>query len=310
MVSFSSLFTSALLVSSAAVLAHPGHNVAEEAEERAEFFKRNPKTLRSCANQLKARGHEQASVARRQALAKNLRAKRGFDAKPVIHRRDFASYNFTHLVDDASITSGVDETVLFADNSSCTLQTDVTQGPYYVTGELIRDDIVEEQEGIPMTLDIQLIDTSTCEPVPALYVDIWHCNSTSVYSGVVASGNGNSNDSTNLNSTFLRGIQQTNSNGIVQFETLFPGHYTGLFLSSQRHCRSKLTDLNSQAVRLIFTCSVTTPTRQPSGSTTRCSGQTLPLCKHRTSASSSSTRISSRRLTRSNRTAPTHKWSR
>lgn len=52
------------------------------------------------------------------------------------------------------------------------------------------------------------------------------CNSTGVYSGVSSSGNGNG-DASNLNATFLRGLQQTDADGIAQFETLFPGHYTG-----------------------------------------------------------------------------------
>lgn len=37
-----------------------------------------------------------------------------------------------------------------------------------IDGELIRKDIVEDQEGVPLYLDIQVIDTSTCEPVPAV----------------------------------------------------------------------------------------------------------------------------------------------
>ena len=37
-----------------------------------------------------------------------------------------------------------------------------------IDGEMIRKDIVEDQEGVPLYLDIQLIDTSTCEPVPAV----------------------------------------------------------------------------------------------------------------------------------------------
>ncbi|KIX08692.1 uncharacterized protein Z518_03349 [Rhinocladiella mackenziei CBS 650.93] len=226
MVSLSQLLAIVLLASSV-VLAHPGHNAADEAAERAEFFKRNPTTLRTCTEKLRAQGHESANTARRHALANELRAKRGLTAKPLIHRRDFSSYNFTHLADNAAISDSVDQIVLFADNSSCTLQTEVTEGPYYVKGELIRPNLVEDQEGVPLTLDIQIIDTSTCEPVPALYMDIWHCNSTGVYSGVVANGNGNNNDASNLNNTALRGIQQTNSNGIVQFETLFPGHYAG-----------------------------------------------------------------------------------
>lgn len=48
-----------------------------------------------------------------------------------------------------------------------------------------------------------------------------------MYSGVVANGNGNSADATNINNTFLRGIQQSDADGVVKFETLFPGHYTG-----------------------------------------------------------------------------------
>ncbi|EHY53464.1 hypothetical protein HRR83_003668 [Exophiala dermatitidis] len=226
MVRLGNVFTTALLAGST-VLAHPGHDVAEEAAERADFFKRNPKTLRSCAEKLKARGHESASIARRQALADHLRVKRGLAAKPLIHRRDFSSYNHTHLSTNASISLDMDEATLFADNSSCTLQTDVTQGPYYVNGELIRKNLVDDEPGVPLTLDIQIIDTSTCEPVPALYMDLWHANSTGVYSGVVANGNGNSNDTTNLNNTALRGIQETDSNGVVQFETVFPGHYSG-----------------------------------------------------------------------------------
>lgn len=119
---------------------------------------------------------------------------------------------------------GDDETKLFVDNSSCILQPEVTQGPYYVDGELIRTSMVEDQQGVPLYLDVQLIDTSTCEPVPAAFVDFWHCNSTGVYSGVSASGNGDSDsDTSNLDATFLRGIQPTDVNGVVQIETIFPG---------------------------------------------------------------------------------------
>jgi protocatechuate 3,4-dioxygenase beta subunit len=96
-----------------------------------------------------------------------------------------------------------------------------------VQGELLREDITEDGEGVPLTLDIQIIDVNTCEPVPEAFLEIWHCNSTGVYSGVIANGNGNTNDTTNLDNTFLRGIQQSDADGVVTFQTLFPGHYTG-----------------------------------------------------------------------------------
>jgi hypothetical protein len=68
---------------------------------------------------------------------------------------------------------------------------------------------------------------ATCDPVTNAMIEIWHCNSTGVYSGVVASGNGDSSDATNIDNTFLRGLQPTDADGVAAFETLFPGHYTG-----------------------------------------------------------------------------------
>lgn len=140
----------------------------------------------------------------------------------MLSNRDFADCNPSHA-SNKDVKFGDDETELFVDNSSCILQPEVTQGPYYVDGELIRPSMVGDQEGVPLFLDVQLLDTSTCEPVPAVFVDFWHCNSTGVYSGVSASGNGNSDDRSNLDETFLRGIQPTDVNGVVQMETIFPG---------------------------------------------------------------------------------------
>ena len=216
------LFKIALVLpfTSSLVLAHPGHNVVEEAAERAEYLKLMPRTIGSCKNRLSARSRESANVARRHDLFKDLRAKRHV-------KRDFADYNVSHAYSGSDISVGVDETELFTDNSSCVLQPEVTQGPYYVNGELIRKDVREDQEGVPLLLDVQIIDTTTCEPIPELYFDLWHCNATGVYSGVAASGNGDDSDNTNLDATFLRGIQPTDVNGIVQFQTVFPGHYTG-----------------------------------------------------------------------------------
>lgn len=42
--------------------------------------------------------------------------------------------------------------------------------------------------------------------------------------GIQSFMNGNRDDASNLNNTFLRGIQQTDSDGVVQFSTIFPGH--------------------------------------------------------------------------------------
>ncbi len=87
--------------------------------------------------------------------------------------------------------------------------------------------MVEDQPGVSLLLDYQVVDVATCKPVPNVYVEIWHCNSTGVYGGIIANGNGNSADTSNSKKSWLRGIQPTDSDGVAQFESIFPGHYTG-----------------------------------------------------------------------------------
>ncbi|KAK4550299.1 hypothetical protein LTR36_003266 [Oleoguttula mirabilis] len=152
-------------------------------------------------------------------LGRKVCAKRNLVDKPLF-RRGFAEYIISHAV--SGVSFGDDETLLFADNSSCVLQSEVTQGPYYVDGELIRNNVVEDQIGFPLYLDMQLIDTSICEPLPAVFVDFWHCDATGVQSGIAASSNGDDTDTANLDKTFLRGIQPSDVNGVVQIETIVP----------------------------------------------------------------------------------------
>ncbi|KAJ8068498.1 hypothetical protein OCU04_004048 [Sclerotinia nivalis] len=223
---FSAAAISAILASS--VMAHPGHDARQEIAERASFISQlKTRDLSHCSAELKARGLEQAAVARRSAIAKNQREKRGISSgQPYLKARDEATVlNTTHLSAE-DYEASTDESIVFGGNNSCILSPEVTQGPYYVSGEYVRADIVEDQQGIDLILDTQVIDMSTCNPVTNAVVEIWHCNSTGVYSGIVASTNGNAADTANINSTFLRGLQATDAEGVAQFQTLFPGHYT------------------------------------------------------------------------------------
>lgn len=60
-----------------------------------------------------------------------------------------------------------------------------------------------------------------------MYIDFWHCDSTGVYSGVVADGNGNLQDKRNINTIFNRGLAPTDASDVVSFVTKFQGHYIG-----------------------------------------------------------------------------------
>ncbi|CAK9782635.1 aromatic compound dioxygenase [Cutaneotrichosporon oleaginosum] len=205
-----------LLLASAA-LAHPGHDHAAEAVERAAALaSMGRRSLAHCASHIAARGLASRNAARRAALVQAL------------SKRDAATVLATnHRSNLTGVTADTDADTLFSGSNACILGPETTEGPYYVTGEYLRDNVTDGQAGVPLTVDIQIIDTNTCQPLPNVALDFWHCNSTGVYSGVVANGNGNFADKANINATFLRGIQATDSDGVVQFHTIFPGHYTG-----------------------------------------------------------------------------------
>ncbi len=119
---------------------------------------------------------------------------------------------------DAGTSSAGDASVL--DAAACTLTPEQEQGPYYVPLEQIRSDVTGNsagggvQPGVPLSLQITLVDSSTCQPVANAAVDIWHCNAEGVYSqfeqnsGDVTFG---PTSSTCYEGTddFLRGVQIT-----------------------------------------------------------------------------------------------------
>jgi protocatechuate 3,4-dioxygenase beta subunit len=103
-----------------------------------------------------------------------------------------------------------------AAGASCTLQREVTEGPFYLDLDLLRRNIRGGRPGTPLTLRFKVVDATTCRPIRNATVDIWHCDAGGTYSGV--SGN---------SGRFLRGIQRSDSAGNVRFETIVPGWYGG-----------------------------------------------------------------------------------
>lgn len=134
--------------------------------------------------------------------------------------------NTDHASNLTGITIDTDSSILFG-NSTCILSPEGEIGPFWVKGELVREDIVDDEPGVVNYMHAQFIDINTCEPVPELYWDVWNCNSTGIYSGVQDDSNGNGDDASNLDNTALRGIQKTDEDGVAVFKSLFPGHYSG-----------------------------------------------------------------------------------
>jgi protocatechuate 3,4-dioxygenase beta subunit len=118
---------------------------------------------------------------------------------------------------------------LFDDSSSCTLAVQQTEGPYYFDADSIRSDIREDREGARLRLAVRVRDAESCEPLRNAVVDVWHCDAVGVYSGFEAAstGSGGSGGGRTDDERYLRGAQVTNSDGIVEFVTVYPGAYRG-----------------------------------------------------------------------------------
>ncbi|MGW6217721.1 intradiol ring-cleavage dioxygenase [Streptomyces sp. NPDC055109] len=140
------------------------------------------------------------------------------------------------------------------------LTSETTEGPYYIDADKIRQDITEDEEGIPLTLALTVIDAETCRPVRNAAVDIWHCSALGVYSGYESMSNGGGGGGTpptgepptgtptgepptggpggpgggggghaepTDDERYLRGTWRTDRHGRVTFRTVFPGWYQG-----------------------------------------------------------------------------------
>jgi hypothetical protein len=70
-----------------------------------------------------------------------------------------------------------------------------------------------------------VLNVSSCQTIPNAIVDIWHCDSSGIYSHYEAAskGQGSATD----NTTYIRGQYATNSAGVVEFQSIYPGWYQG-----------------------------------------------------------------------------------
>ena len=101
----------------------------------------------------------------------------------------------------------------------CVLTPEQLEGPFYIDLAQVRRDIVENRPGVPLALAVTVVDANTCEPIRNAAVDVWHCDPLGVYSGKPSEGS--------QGTTFLRGIQLTDRDGLAEFATIYPGQYPG-----------------------------------------------------------------------------------
>lgn len=121
----------------------------------------------------------------------------------------------------------------------CVLTPELTAGPYFIKAPL-RSDITEGRLGLPLKLAVEVVNMPDCTAVEGLTVEIWHCDAPGFYSGypdmtvrapfdtlamVLSKAKDGHIPPTAGGEVFLRGGQVTDAQGLVQFETIFPGWY-------------------------------------------------------------------------------------
>lgn len=122
------------------------------------------------------------------------------------------------------------------DADVCILTPEQVEGPFFIASP-IRKDIREDRKGRELNLRIQVVRMPDCVPASGALVEVWHCDAEGIYSGypedlphnpwktLRLTGTGGRNVKPMNESRFLRGAQQTDGNGIVEFRTVFPGWY-------------------------------------------------------------------------------------
>ena len=130
----------------------------------------------------------------------------------------------------------------------CFLTPQSIEGPYYLDPKLVRAQIAEGCAGVPLRIDLRVIDGATCKPSERARVDIWHADAQGIYSGY--EGQGDNQDLSTVGQKFLRGTQFTDSEGAVSSDTIYPGWYVGR--ATHIHFKVFLDDRNVLAGQMYF----------------------------------------------------------
>jgi protocatechuate 3,4-dioxygenase beta subunit len=129
----------------------------------------------------------------------------------------------------------------------CRLTPEQTAGPFYTDVGLVRRDITEGLAGQPLRLGVRVVDRD-CRPVPGAVVDVWHTDVDGDYSAFTDQAGGG--DDAGPGTTFLRGTQVADDQGIVEFATNYPGWYRGRAVHI--HAKVRVDDETVLTTQLYF----------------------------------------------------------
>lgn len=110
-----------------------------------------------------------------------------------------------------------------AGSSACALTCQATIGPCHTTSPE-RADVSDGWDGLPVRLALKVVDES-CTPIENAIVEIWHTNYRGIYSGRISTMC--NSDEEDRAAAYFRGYVRTDAEGRVDFDTVFPGWYSG-----------------------------------------------------------------------------------
>ena len=121
---------------------------------------------------------------------------------------------------------------------------DGTNGPNVLTESgVVRSDIRSSfgssstvAEGLPMQIDLTVVDAATGDPLPGAAVYLWHCDRDGGYS---LYGRGIEEEN------YLRGVQVADDSGRLAFTSIFPACYSGRWPHAHFEVYSALADATS-----------------------------------------------------------------
>jgi protocatechuate 3,4-dioxygenase beta subunit len=141
--------------------------------------------------------------------------------------------------DSASASGSSGTTGSSGTGGTCAVSAEETQGPYPADGSnsingtvsnalaltgIVRSDIRSSfgsmsgtAAGVPVTLELTVVNASaSCADLSGYAVYVWHCDRDGEYSLYGATSQ-----------NYLRGVQETDANGLATFTTIFPACYSG-----------------------------------------------------------------------------------
>jgi len=134
----------------------------------------------------------------------------------------------------------------FAGVATCVLLPEQTAGPFPLDEQFVRRDITEGIDGRPMHLGFRVVDNA-CAAVPGAQVEVWHCDVTGDYSAFEDGGSGKDEGP---GTTFLRGTQIADADGIVELFSIVPGWYEGRAVHI--HLRVRVDDATVLTSQVYF----------------------------------------------------------